>query len=253
MASNLGIEVELLPLTYEGQVVPFVRQYSSSSGRPELAEIILNTLHQNTALAETLSRPLMLRMTMDVLAQEMASEDKLITQRLLLTGSDYLNAQIYGEYVRSWIVRETRKETRHHLQAHEKLELVETIGWQIFCNPARTDTGYGSFESLDLTIDERTLVVTVDSWLRSRTDRSHQFNRAAVIQEIEERTFLIVSERGETYRFAHKSFFEYMVARYVYNQLAQRSTNAHAIGLAHAISYDMKTSIRTAALEHDRV
>jgi NACHT domain len=225
VASHLGIEIELLPLTYEGQVVPFVRQYSATSGRPELADIILNTLSQNKALAETLSRPLMLRMTMDVLAQEMASDDKLITQRLLLTGSDYLNAQIYEEYVRSWIVRETRKDSRHHLQAHQKLELVETIAWQIFCNPARTDTGYGSFESLDLTIDEPTLVVTVSSWLKSRTDLSRQFSRGAVIAEIEERTFLIVSDRGETYRFAHKSFFEYMVARYVYNQLAQRTTD----------------------------
>ena len=221
VAASLGIEIELLPLTYQGQIVPFVRQYSAARGGPELANLLLNITSQNESLAETLSRPLMLRMTMDVLYLEMINGDTRIAQRLLLTGSDYLNAQIYQEYVESWIRREARKDPQHSLHPHQKLALVEAIAWQIFRNPTRTDAGYGSFELLDLTIDRPTLVATVDGWLSEHSEPGRRFNRPAVITEIEERTFLIVSERRETYRFAHKSFFEYMVARHVYNELAR--------------------------------
>jgi len=54
-------------------------------------------------------------------------------------------------------------------------------------------------------------------------------NRSNVVAEIEERTFLIVTEQSDTYRFAHKSFFEYMVAKHVYNELAQNDARASAL------------------------
>ena len=225
VADNLGVEIELLPLTYSGQVVPFVHQYCNTLGRPELADTVLAIFAHNPSVAETLSRPLMLRMTVDVLFIELEQGDTRVVERTLLTGSDFLNAQIYEKYVVSWIKREQRKENRPSLLPFQKLNLIEDIAWQIFCNPARADTGYGSFELVDLTIDQATLFATIDTWIRTHADVLAPINRRHLATEIEERTFLIVSERGDTYRFAHKSFFEYMVARHVYDELAQHDAD----------------------------
>ena len=225
VADNLGVEIELLPLSYSGQVVPFVHQYCNSLGRPELADTVLAIFAHNLSVAETLSRPLMLRMTVDVLFIELEQGNTRVVERTLLTGSDFLNAEIYEKYVISWIKREHKKEDRPSLLPFPKLSLVEDIAWQIFCNPARTDAGYGSFELLDLTIDRPTLLATINSWIRTQADALEHVNRHHLVTEIEERTFLIVSERGDTYRFAHKSFFEYMVARHVCNELAQRDAD----------------------------
>lgn len=224
IAANLGVEIELLPLTSD-QVVPFVQQYCNSYGHPELANNILAIFAHNASVAETLSRPLMLRMTVDVLSFELDQGESRAVERTLLTGSDFLNAQIYEQYVASWMIREHRKANHPSFTPFQKLALVEAIAWQIFCNPARTDAGYGSFEVVDLTIDNPTLLATVDKWIRDHANSLPRVDRFHVVAEIEERTFLIVSQRGDTYRFAHKSFFEYMVARHVYNELAQQGAD----------------------------
>lgn len=229
VAAYLGTEIELLPLTYSGQVIPFVHRYCNTLGHPDLADTVLGIFAHNPSVTETLSRPLMLRMTVDILATEVEDGDRRIVERMLLTGSDFLNAQIYEEYVRSWMRREQRKVNHPSLTADQKLSLLERIAWQIFCNPARADTGYGSFELGDLTIDRPTLLATVDAWIRDHPDPLQRVNRSNVMAEIEERTFLIVTERGDTYRFAHKSFFEYIVAKHVYNQLAQQNTDARML------------------------
>lgn len=226
VAANLGTEIEILPLTYTGQVIPFVRQYCSTLGRQDLTDTVLGIFARNPSVAETLSRPLMLRMTVDILAFELDEGERQIAERLLLTGSDFLNAQIYEEYVRSWMIREHRKANHPSLTPGQKLLLLEKIAWQIFCNPARADAGYGSFEIGDLTIDKPTLLATVDAWIIDQAELLPRVNRSSVMAEIEERTFLIVTERGDTYRFAHKSFFEYMVAKHIYNQLARQDIDA---------------------------
>lgn len=220
VADSLGAEIVLLPLTYSGQVVPFVRQYCQTIGTPTLTDDILEILSQNASLADTLSRPLMLRMTVDVLSFELEQGDERTIQRMLLTGSDFLNAKIYDSYVRSWIKREQRKGPHLNFSPDQKLALIEAIAWQIFCSPLKTDAGYGSFEAVDLTIDRHDLLMTVENWIGRYSDPSlRRLGRSSVIAEIEERTFLIVSQRGDSYRFAHKSFFEFMVAQHVCNEL----------------------------------
>lgn len=224
IAASLGGEMELQPLTYEGQAVPFVHEYCEALGAPSFVEPILEILEFNHSMADTLSRPLMLRMIVDVLHYELQNDNARAAQRLLLTGSDYLNARIYEQYVMTWLSREQRKESRPVLNRFQKLSLIELIAWQIFCNPGKTDAGYGSFELFDLTIARRDLVATVASWVRSESRPAARIEGSGVLEEVTERTFLIVSERGNVYRFAHKSFFEYLVARYAYNRLADYAT-----------------------------
>lgn len=229
VAAYLGTEIELLPLTYSGQVIPFVRQYCDTLGQPDIANTVLRIFAHNSSVAETLSRPLMLRMTVDILASELEEGERQIVERMLLTGSDFLNAQIYEEYVRSWMRREQRKANRPSLTAGQKLNLLEKIAWQIFNSPARADAVYGSFELGDLTIDKPTLLTTIDAWINSQKESLPRVSRSSVSAEIEERTFLIVTERGDSYRFAHKSFFEYMMAKHVYNQLAEHHVDVSAL------------------------
>jgi hypothetical protein len=224
IATSLGAEIEMLPLTYEGQAVPFVHRYCEALSTPSLAEPILEILNFNASMADTLSRPLMLRMIVDVLQYELANDNVHAAQRLLLTGSDFLNARIYQKYVMTWLNREQRKESRPTLDADQKLNLIELIAWQIFCNPGKTDAGYGSFELFDLTIARPDLAAVVDGWVRLESKPDARINAAGALEEVAERTFLIISERGNIYRFAHKSFFEYLVAHYVYNRLADRNT-----------------------------
>lgn len=220
--------LHVLPLTYEGEIVPFVERYSAGLGMGDSAPEILDMLRSNESLSETLSRPLMLRMTVDVLSHEIEESGPDAARRVLLTGSDYLNAQVYESYVDSWIKREHAKSEDPQLRPYEKLEVIGHIAWQIFRSPVRSDAGYGAFELRDLLIDRKHLVAAIDEWLQDEAGgRGREIDRRTAIVEIEERSFLIVGEQGDAYRFVHKSFFEYLLARHVYHALARP---AHAAG-----------------------
>lgn len=226
ISRSFECQVQLLFLTFDAQVVPFVKGYCTALGRPEFAAPVLGAVRANPRLEDILSRPLMLRMTTEVLCYELERGDQGLTERIRLTGSDYLSAEIYDRYVVTWIKREHSKATSPHFGPFEKISLIEAVAWRIFVEAVRGDTGYGSFELTDLLIDRPALIEVVDRWLRARAIDA---DPASVLSEIEERTFLIVSERGDTYRFAHKSFFEYLLARYVYDTLAIEVVDASAI------------------------
>jgi hypothetical protein len=219
-------QIQLLSLTYDAQVVPFVTRYCAALGRAAFVASILGAVQANPRLGDLLSRPLMLRMTTEVLCYELERGEQGLGERIRLTGSDYLSAEIYDRYVVTWIKREQSKEVSPQLEPFEKISLIEAVAWRIFADAVRGDTGYGSFELTDLLIDRAALLEVVNQWLAGRA-----INAAtdAVLSEIEDRTFLIVSERGDTFRFAHKSFFEYLLARYVYDSLATETNDSTAV------------------------
>lgn len=229
---GIGVEVRLLPFGYHQQVIPFVQKYCETSLRPQLCATTLDVLRSNERLSETLSRPLMLRMTIDVLVYEL-DQDENFASRVLLTGSDHTSAEIYERYILSWIRREHRKADRPVLRPLEKVSLVESIAWKIFGNPVKRDAGYGSFELTDLLIDREDLVAVAGQWMdRQPPGLAAGWTLGAIVTELENRTFLIMSERADTYRFAHKSFFEYLLARHVHNGLSRGgSTEAGVLEL----------------------
>jgi hypothetical protein len=241
-ARAFGARVRLHPLTYEAHVVPFVQHYCKAWGRPEYADRVLAAFKASPQLPDTLSRPLILRMTVDLLCHELESHSSDFSQRLQLTGSDYLSAEIYERYVVAWIKREHGKSDAPRLRPHEKLSLVEAIASDVFSTAMRAGAGYGSFELTDLLIERPGLCDSIERWLDATASPAKPSAHARdLVTEIEERTFLIVGERGDTYRFVHKSFFEYFVARHVCSTLAQH--DADAAKLVELLSFPLPDEV----------
>lgn len=228
VADGFDRRVQLLPFTYEDQVVPFVETYCRTLGKIAFASKILEAFGSNSKISETLSRPLMLRMTVEVLCDEL-DRDPGASHRVRLTGSDYLSAEIYDRYVLTWLNREHRKAGVPWFGPLEKIQVIERVAWHIFSGAVRADATYGAFELSDLLIDRTELQAVVNAWIAQRGEVAGQMSTPATLVEIEERTFLIVSDRGDSFRFAHKSFFEYLLARHIFDTLSARTDRTDAL------------------------
>lgn len=220
-------QMELLPLHFADQIDPYTELYCTAMGRPGLAPRIARGLKRNSHLITVLSRPLMMSMTVSVLFIQYAEADGdagQVEDALDLTGSAFLTAEIYRQFIRRWLVREQRKEqatpSGSQLQWFEKQDILERIAWSIFTNSKSLRSGYGSFRLADLIIPARRADAITESWLRDHPGPTSVDAREAC-REISERTFLI-SSNGETgLQFAHKSFFEFILAQHVYNSLSR--------------------------------
>lgn len=217
ISSRFDTNIRLLPLEYQTQIIPFVKLYCRSIRRADLIAPVTQMIERNDRLRELLSRPLMLRMTVDVVAFELEQRGYSSVPDDLLTGSDHLTADIYERYVNGWIQREHSKSDDPQLDSDEKLSLVEAIAWKIFSTPGRTNAGYGSFELSDLLITKSELADVVHEW--AAENPHHGSSEVKLLQEIESRTFLVVGHRQSSFRFVHKTFFEYLLARFVYQRL----------------------------------
>lgn len=233
-AYEFSERLELLPLNFQDQVAPYTRLYCQAMERPDLADRIANGLKNNAYLRAVLSRPLMLSMTVSVVFEEYVEAERRETGRiedaLDLTGSNFLTAEIYRKFIHRWLIREQRKEqpnpTAPQTQPQEKQEILERIAWSIFTNSKSLRSGYGSFRLADLIIPETRVREIVASW-GDKHGRDYSAKQVgAVAREITERTFLINSSGRSGFQFAHKSFFEFMLASHVYSSLTRPMTDS---------------------------
>ncbi|HEU5269521.1 MAG TPA: hypothetical protein VFU36_06310, partial [Jatrophihabitans sp.] len=221
LSAQIDAEITLRPFDYEAHVIPFVQEYCRANNASYIAQQVLDIVSSHPVFLEILSRPLMLAMSVDVLCEQIkTSGAEVAAQALKLTGSDYLGAQIYEWYVEKWIGRELAKGAVQSLPAELMLGVVGHTAWAIFTNPTRVDTGYGAFDIQDLLISYANLEHTGADWLQHHPGANAQTDLPTLITCVTERTFLIVNHGGESYRFVHKSFFEYMLARHVHSRLA---------------------------------
>ncbi len=220
VVSALDCEVRMRNMAFEAQALAFISKYCQSVGSPDLAEAVIGAVRSNACLAETVTRPLMLRMTVEVLVDEFRQGGLEAATRILLTGSDCLNADIYDRYVQRWLRREHRKVGEARLRPDHKARILQLIAGRVF-NTSVAGARYPSSELTDLLVDERLLLDSVDEWLSDPRQRHLQVSAEDVTREVAERTFLLVSARFGAYRFAHKSFFEYLLARHIYEELIE--------------------------------
>ena len=135
-------------------------------------------------------------------------------------------ARIYEEYCDRWLDIERSKGTVI-VPRSLKLRCIEGVAWSIFSQSVLAAQPYGQFELNDLLISEVDLVSAAQSAVASFVGDSgtHLPPTEEIVNDLCHRTFLLRSEIFEFYRFVHKSFYEFFVARYVLTYLNQRDVN----------------------------
>lgn len=222
-------QYSILPLDFEKQVVPYVRRYCSASGSPQLGQTVTEIIAENRALREVCTRALMLRMTASVLVEECRREPEAAPRRFMFTGSDTVNAEVYETYIGTWLKREHNADAPGLappvLTIDEKRELTQVVAFEIFRESANAGTAFSNFELSDLLIRKETLIGLIEAWLTPYSQAgNHSRGVGEVLDDLEQRTFLLVNHRSHEYRFVHKSFYEYMLARYSIQQLSSKTT-----------------------------
>lgn len=245
---------ELLPMRFEVQGERFVRQYAAAQGCEEKADELLRVIRANPFLKEAVTRPLILRMTAEVLLDLITADHS--SDRFLTVGHGGETSAIYGRYVDKWLQREQEK-APSKLRWWQKGKLIQCVAWWIFQNSVASDKGWGHFELKDLLIEASDLRTVVTQWLES--DILVEATIDEICREIANRSFLIISNDRRRYRFVHKSFFEFCVARHVVESLDERKGAqrvAKAEVLLHPLPDEVIDFIRelllTATLDADR-
>jgi hypothetical protein len=136
---------------------------------------------------------------------------------------------IYSRYVYKWLLREERR-TGSVLSADEKLIAAEQLAWELFNRALVINGAYGSIEVTDLVIDGEMLDAAVQRLIQGRV---YVGDPRWLATDIQERNFLIrrtgirvaPGRKAAAYAFAHKSFFEYLLASHVVTQLCNATAD----------------------------
>ncbi|MFL6053076.1 MAG: NACHT domain-containing protein, partial [Actinoallomurus sp.] len=219
LTGSFAGSIELLPLRFEEQGVPFLRLYAQGRGTPELADMLIKVMRANPHLKDTVARPLVLRMAAEVLSDLVLDSGS--ADSYLAVGHGNETSAIYSRYVDKWLQREQGKQAAI-LNWWQKRDLIDCIAWRIFCKSLASGRGWGHFEIKDLLIEAGELRETASGWLAANMLADCPVD--GVCREIAHRSFLIISEDRRRYRFVHKSFFEFCAARHVVRCLDERRT-----------------------------
>ncbi|MFB4311476.1 NACHT domain-containing protein [Actinomadura sp. GTD37] len=213
----------LLPLRFEEQGAVFLRWYAAARGRPELAGELIRIIGGNPSLREAVARPLILRMTAEVLLDLVLQDHA--ADVFLSIGHGGETSAIYSRYVDKWLQREQAKEPSK-LTWWQKGELIECVAWEIFSKSLASGRGWGHFELKDLLVEADELRRIAGRWLESSILVDGTVDE--LCRELVHRSFLIISNDRRRYRFVHKSFFEFCVARHVVKCLDERRAENRA-------------------------
>ncbi len=176
---------------------------------PRLIKIIHNTYN----LEELASRPVLLGMMSEhIMALLQKSDD----------GSKIAAADLYNLTVASWIERDNGK---HRIQGHQKPLLMGALA------AAMLDDGVESWPADKL-----------DAWLQRTVNRlfpgTYDMKELASIQEDLRTATFIVRTGARDFSFAHKSYAEYFVARFILDGVDQVRYAALAVEDFHALLPD---------------
>ncbi|MEU8122892.1 hypothetical protein AB0C21_29620 [Spirillospora sp. NPDC049024] len=207
----------LLPLRFEEQGAVFLRWYATARGHPALADELIRIIGGNPSLREAVARPLILRMTAEVLLDLVLQDHE--SDSFLSIGHGGETSAIYSRYVDKWLQREQAKEPAK-LTWWQKGELIECVAWEIFSKSLASGRGWGHFELKDLLVEADELRRIADRWLETCIFVDGTVDE--ICRELVHRSFLIISNDRRRYRFVHKSFFEFCVARHVVRCLDER-------------------------------
>lgn len=199
-----AMRVGLKGVSFPGAGRGFVRAYCARFGL-DSAETVITTIEGSAALIDLVSRPLLLFMATDVLANHLGGVPAENVSRAL-DPDEWNAAEVYDLYVSKWLHLERRRGVSLHW--NDMQELAERVAWRIYQLAFDGNKAFGQFDVHDLLISGRTLNEVVRRW---RPDEPPD----ETFRELTLRSFLVRSEGDDYYRFAHKSFFEFFAARYI--------------------------------------
>src|SRR5262249_28308964 len=129
-------------------------------------------------------------------------------------------ADLYEQFVLTWLIRDQARTNHINVGTHDKLSVLGFIAWRIFCTSFNSKAEYGHFLVADLCTTRSELTEEVEVWARRYDPKVANFSTHELYTVLTERTLLVPIDEGTHFRFAHKSFFEYMLARHVCTVLA---------------------------------
>jgi len=214
-------EITLRGLPFNGSAETYVHKFCKLA-KSQAADEIIAEITSTPNLRELATRPLILLMVTDVLnARYTTGRGNEAAGR----GPQHAwsPARIYEEYCDRWLDIERSKASVVVPRAL-KLRCIEAVAWSIFSQSVLAAQPYGQFELNDLLISEIDLVSAARSAIIAYTSDSgaQVTDTEDILDDLRHRTFLLRSEILEFYRFVHKSFYEFFVARYVLTYLNKR-------------------------------
>uniref|UniRef100_UPI0013006E98 NACHT domain-containing protein n=1 Tax=Lentzea terrae TaxID=2200761 RepID=UPI0013006E98 len=161
----------------------------------EWVDAFLDTIRAVHNLTELAQRPITLRLISDQVD---------FIENAKLEGRDLRSVDIYAEVVNRWI---TRDEGKHTLTPDHKRLLMEEIAAALW------RSGENAWSPAEL-----------DDWLLDLLDqrpalRRHYREHVPDLWTADFRTATFLKREGDTFEFAHRSLFEYFLARYLFRQL----------------------------------
>ncbi|MFF5227730.1 pentapeptide repeat-containing protein [Dactylosporangium sp. NPDC000521] len=176
-----------------------IRDYLAAnlSAPPDKVEAFLTligTVHDLTDLAR---RPMTLKLISDQVE---------LIETAKLQGREVRAVDLYGEVVERWLARDSGK---HTLLPDHKHLLMEAIAAEIW------RSGRNSWTAAD-----------VDDWLLDLLDqrpdlRRHYRDNVPDLWKTDFRTATFLSRDGDEFAFAHRSLFEYFLARHLFRVLCE--------------------------------
>ncbi|MGM1058676.1 pentapeptide repeat-containing protein [Saccharothrix sp. Mg75] len=185
---------------------------------PDAVDRFLDTIAAVHDLTDLARRPVTLRMIADMVE---------FIETAKLEGRALRSVDIYAEVVDRWI---TRDEGKHTLTPDHKRLLMEEIAAGLWRSRQNSWTPQ-----------------QVDDWLLDLLDRRpdltrHYRERLPDLWTADFRTATFLSRDGDTYRFAHRSLFEYFLARHLHRILTDTSAHDRTEHLAEALSMQIPST-----------
>lgn len=191
----------------------FVERYCQRFELPT-APALVELIGSSRSLQDIVTRPLILFMATDLLAHKL---EGVPGNESVTAPEEWTVAEVYEQYVRKWLNLEQGKGA---VLWHEMGDLCEAVAWRIFELAFDGGKAFGQYDDggQDLRVNAANLRSVVDNWRDGRP-------RDITFSELTTRSFLLRTDDGEYYRFAHKSFFEFFVARRIRTTLTSRSSD----------------------------
>lgn len=188
---------------------------------------IIAIIRNNRELQDLAARPLLLIMMLD-----------LFTDQREMHEGEWTITRLYKKYTEKWLKNEAAKPDSL-LKWHEKAMLVQDIAWLTYIAKSSQSSSYKL--SQHDTFTQRELAFFV----KQLAIRYPHLTESQLLDDLCFRTFLALSE-GDRYYFLHKTFQEYYVATYIYEQIASQERDIDAIAqiLQEFLPFEIATFLK---------